>query len=867
MEDSVQPVLCCGEGFASDLTVFLAGGGTSYEVYLGVALLERVGADPAVVGRKMLVGRLHNAGVSLRELSRRFGHDPRTIKKWAGALRSGDIEVLAQAFAGRGSGRKTSPELIAYVRQLYRHRGQFGHNYREQIIDWVWEVFGVRLSTTTVSGIFGLEQEASGVGVGEEEPEDSQAFVTGASGEGAMAAEVAGEGAMAAEVAGEAALAAGPGEAPGSGAGEGERIPSPASRGWAEGSGAGAGAVATEMTDAAAADAGAQEMAIGVQQDGPPASNLGTSVKQSPTPPPVLEGAGGPPGGQWLHHAGQVLFAAGMAGFADAFQRQLLGQLLQGAVNIEQSKTLCLRSLSQFTGPVVTGLREQRQELDAQASQETIMAVYRRNAALLVDGPGCGTMFYFDPHTKEYTGQLKLLKGWCGRRHGITKALNLDSFHTRSGRPCFVCHYSPYYDLRERFFMSLAQFDELFAPEQRCARTFVIDRGIYGLATLRRFGADHVITWEKGYQGGGWVEGRRTLTFTRDRYRNHSQDRLPITFHCQQEKWRREPTFRRLIVRVERPESNPIQVAILTSHPDMDCQDVVWAIFCRWLQENDFKYLDTHFGLNQLTSRASLSFEQQAGTFQDRPVDSPEYRELKKELQERETKLARLLLRQRRCAQQADHLQRQASALAPALRRQAAKLEADARQIEQGQKPRSAARLEHRTRELQANSRQLKQKIKANRQKADKLHTQIAQLEAEIAPIDARLCDAVRQCSRLRLLIDGHFRLLDTRRKAWLDALRITAANLFRNVQSQYRGICDNFRDDHVLVRMLSRCQGRTRRRHGAVEVRLWLPGTLQPHRTRHLTELLKAIEKQTNRALPQAPPLRLSLTAGPQRC
>jgi hypothetical protein len=27
----------------------------------------------------------------------------------------------------------------------------------------------------------------------------------------------------------------------------------------------------------------------------------------------------------------------------------------------------------------------------------------------------------------------------------------------------------------------------------------------------------------------------------------------------------------------------------------------VWLILNRWLQENDFKYLDRHFGLNQLT--------------------------------------------------------------------------------------------------------------------------------------------------------------------------------------------------------------------------------------------------------------------------
>ena len=47
MDTSIQPVLGCGEGLGSDLTVFLTDGGTTYEVYLGVALLERVGAKPS----------------------------------------------------------------------------------------------------------------------------------------------------------------------------------------------------------------------------------------------------------------------------------------------------------------------------------------------------------------------------------------------------------------------------------------------------------------------------------------------------------------------------------------------------------------------------------------------------------------------------------------------------------------------------------------------------------------------------------------------------------------------------------------------------------------------------------------------------
>ncbi|MBT3286852.1 MAG: hypothetical protein HN380_05855, partial [Victivallales bacterium] len=94
MGTTVQPVLPCSQKGSSDITVSLCAGGTTYEVYLGVALLERVGADPESVARKMLVGRLYNAGRSLRELGELFGHDGRTVKKWAAALRAGDIDGI-----------------------------------------------------------------------------------------------------------------------------------------------------------------------------------------------------------------------------------------------------------------------------------------------------------------------------------------------------------------------------------------------------------------------------------------------------------------------------------------------------------------------------------------------------------------------------------------------------------------------------------------------------------------------------------------------------------------------------------------------------------------------------------------------------
>jgi len=775
MNATLQPVLVCGQSDGTDMSVFTSGAGLTYEVYIGVALLERVEIGPKKLQHKMLVGRLYNAGVAVGRLQEAFGHEPRTIKRWGDALRSGDIEEMARVFGGRSARRKVTPELIKYAQQLYRERERFGKSFRAAIIQKVGEVFEVSISPTVASNIFRLERESS---------------------------------------------------------------------------------EAAQKTEDRAIDA-QEETFLG--------TNKSPSVNQSPTLPPALCPDAPLVSEQLIHHAGQALFIHESKGFSDPLQRQFLGQILQGAVNVEQSKTLCGLSLSNFTGPFVSNLREQRNGLDAMASPDGVLDIYRLNAQLLADGPNRGDLYLFDPHTKEYTGQLKVMKGWCGRRHGIAKIINMDSFHTRSGRPCFVQHYSPYYDMRERFFMSLLLFNLLFEADKRRGRTFVIDRGIYGLSTLLAFALDYVITWEKGYASGGWIDGAPTVEFTRNRTKNNSADLKPVHFQCQESPWRRDPSFRRIVVRVSRQGTKDIEVSVITSHPDMDVQDVVWAIFRRWVQENDFKYLDTHFGFNQLTSRASASVAEKADTFEDRPVDCPEYKELKSTVGALETKLGRKLVLLRRRTSEADELRVRKAKSAAVRAVLLARLEkASARIRGEGARARRDKVLQRERAEYHAERGQIHKRLEVNAEKRRDLEAEIVGIEADIEPLEERLCNAVRKQSRLQLLIDGSYMLLDTRRKSCMDALRVTASNMFRNVQERFRVICDNFRDDHVMVRMLSRCSGSMTRADGEVLFKVWIPGTLQPHRVRAIQTLLKEIEEQTNSEFAGAKPMRLKLVIGP---
>ena len=82
-----------------------------YHVYYGLELFEVVPSDHEDTRFKLMVAHLRNVGAKLGVLQKAFGVDPRTIKKWSAALKSGDAQKLIQALAGRSAGRKLTPAV------------------------------------------------------------------------------------------------------------------------------------------------------------------------------------------------------------------------------------------------------------------------------------------------------------------------------------------------------------------------------------------------------------------------------------------------------------------------------------------------------------------------------------------------------------------------------------------------------------------------------------------------------------------------------------------------------------------------------------------------------------------------------------
>jgi hypothetical protein len=722
-------------------------------VFLGMAMIERVRRLRDHIVFKMLLARLYNARVSGRSLTKNFGVARGTLRRWGRALKSGDMERIGKAFSGPGAQRKVTPEIDRYVRDRFEELYGSCPTYSQVIQGELKKYFNLPVSAERLRWIFKEERQklASAVDVG-----------TG---------EVSVDGLPSAAEGQEPAL---------------EETP--------------VGAPSCEETT--------QDEAQKPFLPAPPNYSL---------PVEGLVYSGRPVGEKPIlcHHVGVLLLSpwmdqltSGWSGYPDLI-RQWVGQVLLGAVNHEQSKRLSFCSLEWLIGPMIRSLNHQRHLLGEVADSERTREMLARNGRLLQIAEK--ELFYFDPHAEEYTGVLKTLKGWSGGLHRVHKIINMDFIHTQEGEPCFVRHADNFYDTRERFFLCRAAFSNLMGPGKRALR-WVADRGLYGLDTFRSIVdecKDHFITWEKNYKKDGWEETAQEQSFEYLRARNNSEDLHRYVFRWQEHRWPRQPRFHRLIVRALNPSGRQIEVAILTSDSSEDRRILILALFRRWLQENDFGYMNRHLGINELTSRSHETYGSIRSELNDRQVQSRAYKKLKREKIRAESTLSRLLLKREK--QRKAHTQQRQT-------EEAERMEIEHQIQQQAPHADEVQGEREENKRLKALERLVAKHTKRDthrKEKDDQLDPLIEAEPREAEEAEKRMAQSVRDESRLEALIEERYLRMDTRRKAFMDAIRLSCRNIFYKLAMEFRPLYDNYRDDHLIVRELTRSSALIEKREG----------------------------------------------------
>ncbi len=400
-------------------------------------------------------------------------------------------------------------------------------------------------------------------------------------------------------------------------------------------------------TEAEKRETACDEGSLPEEIDALPPANRQECPVSSPAEEVVL---GGEVEARFCHHAGILVFSRVLVQVEQCVEpggwllKQWVAAILLGAVNIEQSKLLNRSDLASLLGRTLSSLGLQRTQLTELASVANVEQLLRLNGQR-VGVEECRD-FYYDPHAKHYTGMQHVLKGWCPAAGGVAKALYLDFIHTVGGHPVYVEHTDNYEDLRARFYKTAERFCLVMGLGVECVVTLTVDRGIYSHEVFEQFIESprfHIITWQKGYRRVVWEDQQITGSFVLQRPRNNSTDLRTYRFEYLDRPWPRDGRMRQLRVQATNPDGRTVQVGVLTDDLERNAEEIVVRIFSRWIQENDFKYLDQHFGINEITSYASIAYQRLRDAVEERQMKSGEYKALEQERQAVRRELKKLL--------------------------------------------------------------------------------------------------------------------------------------------------------------------------------------------------------------------------------
>ena len=250
-----------------------------------------------------------------------------------------------------------------------------------------------------------------------------------------------------------------------------------------------------------------------------------------------------------------------------------------------------------------------------------------------LQGTGDYGTFYIDGHARAYFGKSRLPKAHLARAR-LSGLAEVDTWVCdKSGQGVLVWGAGPGASLAGELKRAVAEIRALVGPGVR--PTIVFDRGGWSpklFAELVGLGFD-VLTYKKGrsrpeprksFSEHDFVDdlGRAQHYWLADRrkrfgYKDGKRDRY---FSARQ------------VTRLDPKTGHQTQV--VTTRVDLSAPEVAYWCFCRWRQENFFRYMRANLGLDALDSYAKLADDPA------RTVPNPKKKEAAKKVKEAKAALA-----------------------------------------------------------------------------------------------------------------------------------------------------------------------------------------------------------------------------------
>ena len=777
-------------------------------LYIGLAEVERIPFDRDHILFKMLLGRMYNCNYKLDDLVKKFGPSHKTIRLWGKALLSSDLDYIRKVFAGHENKRKITPEIDGFIRGTFNAIKGNVKNFSQVIISEIGKRYNKEISRESLRIIFNDERNSN-----TDNPSSSADKSTADKINSVVNEKLA------------------PSENPNNH----EIVKNckfpPCSA-----------TCINDCLDESSSVNCSTEIAVLSDSDLVDCSNEKrenicdipeASGSNIPLPPKYFPLSGLPLTrlDEWtepvlLNHCGLILFSHLMDKVfpeeSFVLQKQWLSQILLGMINIEQSKHLSHESLAKLIGKTIKDLGEQRTELKVISDFASTMKLVQRNR--IFTGDKDQHIFYYDPHTKEYTGMFKYLKAWIAHSHIIRKGMHSDFIHTVDGHPCFVQIFDNFYDLRERFFICSDIFKKSFIKDSSKPVTWIIDRGIYGMETLMeiRASGDNIITWDKGYKRNAWQSNRHYERFSMDKYKNNSEICKSTVFEYQQSVWSKSNNFRQIIVKAYKPNGNNIEVSIIVNNKcTVEDETIVRLMFNKWIQENDFKFLAEFFGIDQITSYRFIPYSRLEDKLNNRLTESKTYKVMCKKRRGLENELTKII-RGRYDLDKKYNRDLNKLGLEKAHRQKLLKKEKQ-KKSKHSEKQKLYKKESDRLFRLICKYPERQEKIKNKyKDKFNIVNNSILQIEEMIETMNIEISALIKNESRLQQLIKEHYMQPDIRAKNYMDMLKIIARNMFYELLKNFRPIYNNYRDDCSILREITRLPGIIVKDGTVIKVKLW---------------------------------------------
>jgi transposase len=298
---------------------------------------------------------------------------------------------------------------------------------------------------------------------------------------------------------------------------------------------------------------------------------------------------------------------------------------LLGKPTVESAKHLRRAAFGAVVGsgqaPAVKTLRRKLAEL---VGQNRAGEFGTRLARRWVEAGIVATAYlYVDGHMQEYTGKRRLEKVWNSKRRMPLPGVHTYHVGDLQGRPLLFLTEQLSTNLAKAMPRIVAAIREVV--DER-AFTVIFDRGGYDGKLFGWLAEQHIsfITYQRGNPNlPADAFRRRETRFEGRRVRLWiAEDEVTVGG---------SGPWRRIVVRTADGHQTPI---LTNLGPEVSAARIACLMFARWRQENLFKYMGAHHGLDHL-----LSYGAEAADADTR-IPNPERKRLDREIAARRTELA-----------------------------------------------------------------------------------------------------------------------------------------------------------------------------------------------------------------------------------